>query len=110
MIEDISGELARYITEASYDEGQLDEVISRLDLLNRLYLKYGGDYHKTKQYYREVCDRIFQIEKEKICSENQLKEELEERLLQYAKALQEERRKVAIFLEKRMIEELSTSI
>ncbi len=110
MVEDISGELARHSVEDSYDEKQLDDVISRLDLLTRLYRKYGGDYQKTKHYYEEVCDRIYQIEKREDLLKDCFvqKETLERELLQYAKILQSERKKVASSLEKRMIKELST--
>ena len=110
MVEDISVELGRCMAADSYDEEQLDDVISRLDLLTRLYRKYGGDYHKTKQYYEEVCDRIYEIEKREDLLKDYLvqREKLEHRLLQYAKILQSERKKVASSLEKRMIKELST--
>lgn len=110
MVEDISGELAKHSVEDSYDEKQLDDVISRLDLLTRLYRKYGGDYQKTKHYYEEVCDRIYQIEKREVLLKDCFvqKEKLEHELLQFAKVLQLERKKVASSLEKRMIKELST--
>ena len=110
MVEDISGELAKHSVEDSYDEKQLDDVISRLDLLTRLYRKYGGDYQKTKHYYEEVCDRIYQIEKREVLLKDCFvqKEKLEHKLLQFAKVLQSERKKVASSLEKRMIKELST--
>lgn len=110
MVEDISGELAKHSVEDSYDEKQLDDVISRLDLLTRLYRKYGGDYQKTKHYYEEVCDRIYQIEKREVLLKDCFvqKEKLERELLQFAKVLQSERKKVASSLEKRMIKELST--
>lgn len=110
MVEDISGELAKHSVEDSYDEKQLDDVISRLDLLTRLYRKYGGDYQKTKHYYEEVCDRIYQIEKREVLLKDCFvqKEKLEHELLQFAKVLQSERKKVASSLEKRMIKELST--
>ncbi len=41
-IEDIVQQLRSYIEGINFDEGRLDEVESRLDLINRLKRKYGG--------------------------------------------------------------------
>ena len=56
-LEDVTGELRRYLRGIETDSGQLERIEERLDVINRLKRKYGGSIEA-------VLDRLSAIETE----------------------------------------------
>jgi len=57
-IEDISRELNAYISGIQFDEQRLEEIESRLDLINRMKRKYGGTLDDMFQHLETICNAL----------------------------------------------------
>jgi DNA repair protein RecN (Recombination protein N) len=66
-LDDCVGELRGYSAQLEYDPAEIDEVESRLDLLYRLGMKYGGNVDRMLEYL-EKCRN--ELEKIRLSDEN----------------------------------------
>ncbi len=108
-IEDIARELSTYIDGIEPDEQRLEEIESRLDLINRLKRKYGGTLDDVIQYlntidqalaeHGNIDDKILQTEQELV--------EKHKQLMDLAERLSGKRRKMSVVLSKKVEQELN---
>jgi DNA repair protein RecN (Recombination protein N) len=61
-IEDVVQHLRTYLKSVETDEGRLDAVETRLDLLNRLKRKYGGSLEAVREKLTESASELAAIE------------------------------------------------
>ena len=82
-IEDASYELSDCIDEAVFDEGRLDEIEMRIDVINSLKRKYGSSIEDVLEYAEKAEKQLQEIE-----HSDELKKELENELENKKCALQ----------------------
>jgi DNA repair protein RecN (Recombination protein N) len=108
-MEDIAQELNTYIDGIAFDEQRLEEIESRLDLINRLKRKYGGSLDG-------VCKHLATIEKilsdhdtvdDTILQTEQTLVKKHKQLMGLAERLSKKRRKISIVLSQKVEQELN---
>lgn len=57
ILSDISREVSGYVNDYSFDREQLAATSERLDVIRKLYAKYGGTYELTMDNYEELCSK-----------------------------------------------------
>lgn len=60
-IEDSAHELNACLGGIEFDEGELNDIEERLDLITRMERKYGGSEENALQYYKEASYELSQI-------------------------------------------------
>lgn len=95
-------ELSRYLDELSFEPERLDEIHSRLELINSLKRKYGADIKEILSYGEKLQNEIQQLlESEKKIEKLQKQiDDLEKELNLQSQELSEIRKKEAVILEK----------
>lgn len=107
-LEDAKHQLYDEISNTEFDEQYLNELESRMNLLNNLKRKYGKDIQDLIQYQDKLINEIDKIENYEQSTAN-LKEEinhLKTKLLSDGQLLSKERRKVARELRDHIVEEI----
>lgn len=107
-LEDAKHELYDELSNTEFDEQYLNELESRMNLLNNLKRKYGKDISSLIQYQAKLDDEINKIENYEQSTAN-LKEEiiqLQKQLNKEGQMLSKERRKVARELRDHIVEEI----
>ncbi len=108
-LEDISDEINNQINYIEDDPYELERIEDRLNLIKKLYRKYGAGEDAILKYYDEACEELEQlINAEKTISE--LEKQAEHFKIEYyrqADKLSEIRHDVAISFEDRIKKELS---
>lgn len=107
-LEDAKHELYDELSNTEFDEQYLNELESRMNLLNNLKRKYGKDISNLIQYQAKLDDEINKIENYEQSTAN-LKEEitqLQKQLNKEGQMLSKERRKVARELRDHIVEEI----
>lgn len=61
-LEDLAAELRHYRDAISFSPEELDEAISRLDLIDGLKRKYGGSLERIFSYEKELAEALSNIE------------------------------------------------
>jgi len=107
-IEDIARELNTYIDTIAFDEERLEEIESRLDLINRLKRKYGGSLESVFAH-AEAIDR--KLSEQNSLDETILQTEAEltalhKQLIDLADRLSKKRRDLSVVLSKKIEAEL----
>ncbi len=108
-IEDISNEIKGLSDSLEADPYELERIEDRLDLLKKLYRKYGSTEETVLKYYDDACEELDRL----VNSEKHI-EELEKQAAQFkteyfrqADKLSELRHDAAIAFEERIKNELS---
>lgn len=107
-LEDAKHELFDELSNTEFDEQYLNELESRMNLLNNLKRKYGKDISSLIQYQAKLDDEINKIENYEQSTAS-LKEEitqLQKQLNKEGQMLSKERRKVARELRNHIVEEI----
>jgi DNA repair protein RecN (Recombination protein N) len=109
-IEDATEALRAHLGTISFDEQRIDAIEARLDQLNRLKRKYGGDLDAVSAHLERVGKEIEGFENlETAISENRAAvERKEEELIKLCRKLSRERKTAAEALGRRMEEELAS--
>lgn len=107
-IEDSAREIRDFADSVEFDAEALAKIEERIDLINRLKRKYGGDLEKVIEYGKKAQKELSDIETSDTLSAELQKEldEAQERLNTAAKALTDKRRAAAKILE----EEIETAL
>lgn len=108
LLQEVNGELSRQIDTLAFDEERLEEVNQRLETIHQLKRKYGESVPAILAYYQEISDELAETSYSEGQLE-QLKKDLtkqEELCWQSANDLHQERRKLALTLEKAIVREL----
>ncbi|MGD3154748.1 DNA repair protein RecN [Staphylococcus warneri] len=107
-LEDAKHELYDEMTNTEFDEQVLNELESRMNLLNNLKRKYGKDVSELIAYQGKLENEINKIENYEQ-STSQLREEINDlyqQVIKVGKSLSEKRRKVARELRDHIVSEI----
>lgn len=107
-LEDAKHELYDEMTNTEFDEQVLNELESRMNLLNNLKRKYGRDVSELIAYQGKLENEINKIENYEQ-STSQLREEINDlyqQVIKVGKSLSEKRRKVARELRDHIVSEI----
>lgn len=107
-LEDYKHDVYNELTSNDFDESLLNEYESRLNVLTDLNRKYGKSITELIKYRDKIDDEIFKIENYEQ-STSKLREEINDlyaNVVKYGEALSTRRRKVALNLRDRLVEEV----
>lgn len=101
VIEDCIYQIRDYKDNINYDPYRLQEINTRLDLINQLKKKYGADIKEIFNFLEDAKDQINKINnKDDIISELKVRmENIRKEYFRIAELLSSERKKIAISLE-----------
>uniref|UniRef100_A0A7C4X9U1 DNA repair protein RecN n=1 Tax=candidate division WOR-3 bacterium TaxID=2052148 RepID=A0A7C4X9U1_UNCW3 len=108
IIEEVCRQLIDYRENINFSEEHLEEILSRLDLLNRLKKKYKREIKEILDYQEEMKSELARIE----VSEDEVKnlketiEKLEKEIQAQAEKLSRERHRAAREMEKKILQVL----
>lgn len=107
-VEEIFYALENKLEDIETDENRLNEVITRLDEIKKLKLKYGSEIKDIINYKNELKEKISYAEDNNIEIEGlkNLKKELEENYEKKSIILSQKRRKIADDIEYKLVNEL----
>lgn len=90
------------------DESRLAEVISRLDIINRLKSKYGDEIYKILEFREKISEKLELLDEDNFQSKKlkEKQQELEKKYFQLAEELTNLRKEKAQIIENRLQEEL----
>lgn len=75
QVEDLKGEIRQYREEIDFDEGEINDIEERLDLISKIKRKYGNTIEEVLAYWDNTSKELQElIDSEKIV--NQLEQEL----------------------------------
>ncbi|WP_340291614.1 DNA repair protein RecN [Staphylococcus coagulans] len=107
-LEDAKHQIYDEINQTDFDEQYLNELESRMNLLNNLKRKYGKDISELITYQSKIAEEIDKIENYEE-STSQLRNEIKQlsaQLIEHVQVLSKERRLVARQLRDRIINEI----
>lgn len=108
QLQEVASEIYNEMDQQEFDEERLNEIASRLNLIQQLKRKYGSSIPEILEYYEESMDELAMIENSSE-SKAELSEkmvDLEQKIVEKGKQLSEERRKVSTKLEEAIHEQL----
>jgi len=108
-IEDITGELKSFLNKTDYSAEMLDEIETRLDVINGLKRKYGNSIENINAYLESIKEEYekYSFSEENIKELLEKKEVCENHLKDVAEKLRGKRKKAAKELEVKIAEELA---
>lgn len=107
-LEDAKHQLYDDLTNTEFDEQYLNELESRMNLLNSLKRKYGKDINELIMYQDKMADEINKIENYEE-STAQLRQEIDDlykNVMELGEKLSQERRNVAQTLRNHIVDEI----
>ena len=107
-LEDAKHQLYDDLTNTEFDEQYLNELESRMNLLNSLKRKYGKDVNELIMYQDKMADEINKIENYEE-STAQLRQEIDDlykNVMELGEKLSQERRNVAQTLRNHIVDEI----
>ncbi|MDQ7110478.1 MULTISPECIES: DNA repair protein RecN [Staphylococcus] len=107
-LEDAKHQLYDDLTNTEFDEQYLNELESRMNLLNNLKRKYGKDINELIMYQDKMADEINKIENYEE-STAQLRQEIDDlykNVMELGEKLSQERRNVAQSLRNHIVDEI----
>ncbi|MFO3701272.1 DNA repair protein RecN [Staphylococcus felis] len=108
LLEDAKHQIYEEINQTEFDENYLNELESRMNLLNNLKRKYGKDISELIHYQAKISEEINKIENFEESTSN-LRDEIKElntQLKLEGEKLSKERRKVARTLRDHIVNEI----
>ncbi len=108
LINDIGGEVGRYLDQMDFDPRSLDEIEDRLELIHSLQRKYGATIEEIGQYRENIQKELEEIQfsQERVDELMQEKQALQPKLAQAADELTAARHQTARRFLSRIREEL----
>src|SRR5690625_1340360 len=108
QLQELASEIFNELDRQEYDENRLNDIASRLNLIQQLKRKYGNSISEILEFYEQSMEELSLIEGG-ANSKTELAERLKDLkidLLTKGKALSKERRKIATKLEQAIHEQL----
>lgn len=108
-IEELSHDMSSYMSGIEYNERELREIDDRLDEINKLKRKFGGEIPDILKFYDEASEKLLFL---KSFDENmdgllKKKELLTEKATMLAEKISQKRHESSVVLAERLTEELS---
>ena len=109
LLTDVSASLSNFLEDSDLRELDVDQLNARLDILDRLMLKYGNTEEEMLRFLENARERLAQIETsdQKINELSALLEESTDRLIALGKQLTATRKRTAAEFEKQICDVLS---
>jgi DNA repair protein RecN (Recombination protein N) len=107
-LQEASSDIYSELDTLEYDEGRLNEIEERLNLIQQLKRKYGNSIEEILEFYQNASDELESIENREgqLDRLGQELEKLEKEIVEKASALSNERRRIAKELEEAIHEQL----
>lgn len=108
-LQDVANQASHELDSLEFDDGRLNEINTRLNLISDLEHKYGDTVKDVLSYYQQISQELAEMEGT-ADSDDQLEEQLTtvtEKMTQVATQLSEQRQQAATDLEKRVHHELA---
>ncbi|MBL1227854.1 DNA repair protein RecN [Enterococcus sp. BWB1-3] len=108
QLQEASADLSRHLGQLELDEGRLDEVENRLELIRQLKRKYGESIASILDYYQEISEELAEngLLDGKADELEQILAEKKEQVLKLGRKLSQIRKEAAAGLEKSILKEL----
>lgn len=108
-IEELSHDISSYMSGIEYDERELREIDDRLDEINKLKRKFGGEISDILKFYDEASEKLLFLKSfdENVDELIKKKDLLNEKATMLAKKISQKRHKSSVILAERLTEELS---
>ena len=108
LLQEAAGDISRQFDSLSFDEGRLEEVNQRLELIHQLKRKYGQTVSEVLAYYEEITKELTESaytegQLEQLAKEVSAQEEVASH---FAEQLHQERKKIAYKLSLAIVTEL----
>ena len=108
-IEELSHDISSYMSGIEYNERELREIDDRLDEINTLKRKFGGEISDILKFYEEASEKLlflkaFDENKDELVNKKNI---LTSKALDYAKEISNKRHESAVSLAEKLSEELS---
>lgn len=107
-LQDASGQISNQLDLQEFDEGRLDEIEQRLDVLSQLKRKYGDSEQQILDYYQKIAAELAKMTDSEENSEGLSQRVVEQKaaLLTTGQALSDKRRTCAKSLQRQIHQEL----
>lgn len=107
-LQDASGQISNQLDLQEFDEGRLDEIEQRLDVLSQLKRKYGDSEQQILDYYQKIAAELAKMTDSEENSEGLSQRVAEQKaaLLTTGQALSDKRRTCAKSLQRQIHQEL----
>lgn len=107
-LQDAAGQISNQLDLQEFDEGRLDEIEQRLDVLSQLKRKYGDSEQQILDYYQKIAAELAKMTDSEENSEDlaQRVTDAKDKLLKTGEALSDKRRTAAKVLQRQIHQEL----
>jgi len=107
-LQDAAGQISNQLDLQEFDEGRLDEIEQRLDVLSQLKRKYGDSEQQILDYYKKIAAELAKMTDSEENSEDLSQRVAEQKaaLLKTGQALSDKRRTCAKSLQRQIHQEL----
>ncbi|MDC6396097.1 DNA repair protein RecN [Lactiplantibacillus pentosus] len=107
-LQDAAGQISNQLDLQEFDEGRLDEIEQRLDVLSQLKRKYGDSEQRILDYYQKIAAELAKMTDSEENSEDlaQRVTDAKDKLLKTGEALSDKRRTAAKVLQRQIHQEL----
>ncbi|MCP1224500.1 DNA repair protein RecN [Sebaldella sp. S0638] len=107
-LDDISYTVEDMLDEVSTDENRLETVVSRIDSINKLKMKYGSTIKEILEYKEDIEEKLGMIsfENDELDKLKAEKQERTEKYFSFAEKLSKKRKEVAKNIETKLKKEL----
>ncbi|MCK4249866.1 DNA repair protein RecN [candidate division WOR-3 bacterium] len=108
-IDDIYREISSYQSQIEFSQQKIDDVLVRLDTINKIKKKYGKTLNEINNFLRSIKMELILIETrdEEVKKIRIRVAEIEQTITKQAEELSSQRRKAAVSLKKRILEILT---
>ncbi|GAI51023.1 unnamed protein product, partial [marine sediment metagenome] len=108
-IDDIYREISSYQSQIEFSQQKIDDVLVRLDTINKIKKKYGKTLSEINNFLRSIKMELILIETrdEEVKKIRMRVAEVEQKITKQAEELSSQRRKAAVSLKKRILEILT---
>ncbi|CAM3102406.1 DNA repair protein RecN [Lactiplantibacillus plajomi] len=107
-LQDAAGQISNQLDLQEFDEGRLDEIEQRLDVLSQLKRKYGDSEQQILDYYQKISTELAKMTDSEENSEDLSQRVADQKaaLLKTGEALSDKRRTAAKLLQRQIHQEL----
>lgn len=107
-LSDLAYELRRYSDQIEFNPARLDQIETRIDLLNSLKRKHGGTLENVLAFYAKAQEELEQIEntEEQITEVSKKIQSVKKTMAEKSQRIRKTRQEAALFLTQKMEEQL----
>lgn len=108
-IEELSHDISSYMSGIEYNDRELREIDDRLDEINKLKRKFGGEIPDILKFYDEASEKLLFLKSfdENMDALLKKKDSITEKAIMLAEKISQKRHESSVILAERLTEELS---